>query len=146
MRAFLIYFMLLILTVSCKKETDTLISKYEPVFGTWKPMTLRYDSSGVPVTRTIPYPKLLIFENMTYKIYQDSRNIIENGNLRIMSQSSSKLELFFEAQYPSYSSFAGSHIFASSVVYLVSLTNDSLILKDADNNWFTTREFHFAKL
>jgi hypothetical protein len=145
MRPFLIAFMWLILTVSCKEENDSLIGKYESLYGTWKPLTMSYDSSGVKVTRSIPYPRLVINENLTYQIYHDSKNIIENGNLRIKSQSDLRLELIFEAIYPIYSSFAGSHIFASSVVQLVSLTNDSLILKDADNNWPFPREFRFVK-
>jgi len=136
----------LILTVSCKKESHSLIPEYQAIYGTWKTKSMTYDSSGVIVTKTLRYDRLVINENLTYKIYFDSVNNIENGTVKIISQSNSKLELFFEARYPAWSSFAGSHIFAFSVVYLLSLSGDELVLKDVDDSYFSAREFRFIKL
>ena len=146
MRTIFIFFLALILTISCKKETDSFFSKYAAIQGTWKTQSMRYDSSGVLVTKTLRYDRLVINKDLTYKIFLDSVNNIENGIVRIVTQSNSKLELFFEAQYPSYSSFAGSHIFANSTVFLVNLSNDQLVLRDVDDSYFSQREFHFIKL
>ena len=146
MRTIFISLLALILTISCNKESDSLIPKYGAIYGTWKTQSMSYDSSGVLVTKTLRYDRLVINENLIYKIFYDSVNNIENGTIKIVSQTNSRLELYFEAKYPSYSSFAGSHIFANSVVYLISLTNDELILKDVDDGYFSPREFRFIKL
>ena len=107
---------------------------------------MSYDSSGVLVTKTLRYDRLVINEDLTYKIFYDSVNNIENGIVRIVTQTNSKLELFFEAHYPSYSSFAGSHIFANSTVFLVNLSKDQLVLQDIEDGYFSPREFTFLKL
>jgi hypothetical protein len=107
---------------------------------------MSYDSSGVLVTKSLRYDRLVINKDLTYKIYYDSLNNIENGIIKIVSQTESKLELYFEAHYASYSSFAGSHIFAQSTVFLVCLSKDELVLRDVDDGYFSQREFHFIKL
>ena len=119
---------------------------YSAIYGTWKTKSMSYDSSGVLVTKTLRFDRLVIKEDLTYKIFHDSVNNIENGIVRIVSQTNSNLELFFEAHYPSYSSFAGSHIFANSTVFLVKLSNEQLILRDVDDGYFSPREFTFLKL
>jgi hypothetical protein len=55
------------------------------------------------------------------------------------------LELFFDAVYPSYSSFAGSHIFGFSNVVLDDQYDNELILKSTDNPYFQNIEFRFGK-
>jgi hypothetical protein len=145
MRTVFISFIALILTISCKKETGSFLPKYAAIQGTWKTQSMIYDSSGVLVTKTLRYDRLAINQNLTYKIYYDSVNELENGIVRIVTQSNSELELFFEAHYPVYSSFAGSHIFAQSTVFLVNLTKDELVLRDVDNSYYSPREFHFIK-
>jgi len=145
MRTIFISFLALILTISCTKVSDSFLPKYAAIQGTWKTQSMSYDSSGVLVTKTLRYDRLVINEDLTYKIFYDSVNDLENGIVRIVTQSDSKLELFFEAHYPSYSSFAGSHIFAQSTVFLVNLTKDELVLRDVDNGYFSPREFHFIK-
>ena len=145
MRTILLALLLILMTFSCKKENDSLFPKYQAIQGAWKTQSMSYDSSGVIVTKSIVYDKMVVNEDLTYKIYHKTVNVIENGNVRIVSQSDSKLELFFEAHYPSYSSFAGSHIFAQSNVSLVKLTKDELVLRDVENSYFSQREFRFIK-
>ena len=146
MRTTLIFFLAIIFTISCKKESDSFLPRYGSILGTWKTQSISYDSSGVLVTKSLRYDRLVINEDLTYKIFHDSVNVIENGIIKIVTQSNSRLELFFEAHYPSYSSFAGSHIFANSTVFLVTLSNDELVLRDVENGYFEPREFHFIKL
>jgi hypothetical protein len=146
MRTIFISFLTLILTISCKKESDSFLPQYASIQGNWKTQSMSYDSSGVLVTKTLRYDRLVINEDLTYKIFLDSVNNIENGIVRIVIQSNSKLELFFEAHYPSYSSFAGSHIFSNSAVFLVNLSIDQLVLRDVDDGYFSQREFNFIKL
>ena len=146
MRTLIIFFLAVSFTISCNKESDSFLPKYGSILGTWKTQSMSYDSSGVLVTKSLRYDRLVINEDLTYKIFHDSVNVIENGIIRILSQSNSKLELFFEAHYPSYSSFAGSHIFANSNVFLVNLSINKLVLRDVENEYFEPREFHFIKL
>jgi hypothetical protein len=146
MRIVFISFLAFFLTLSCKKESDSFLPKYAAIQGTWKTQSMSYDSSGVLVTKTLRYDRLVINKDLTYKIFLDSKNNIENGIVRIVTQSDSKLELFFEAHYPSYSSFAGSHIFAHSTVFLVNLSDVQLILRDVDDGYFSPKEFNFLKL
>lgn len=141
-----LFFLALILTTSCKKEPDSFIPKYAAIQGTWKTQSMSYDSSGVLVTKTLRYDRLVINEDLTYKIFYESVNNIENGFVRIVTQSDSNLELFFEAHYPIYSSFAGSHIFAHSTVFLIELSEYELILRDIDDGYFSPRQYHFTKL
>lgn len=145
MRTTFISFLALILTFSCNKELDSFLPEYAAIQGTWKTQSMSYDSSGVLVTKTLRYDRMVINEDLTYKIFLDSVNKIENGIVRIITQSDSKLELFFEAHYPSYSSFAGSHIFAHSTVFLVKLSKEQLVLRDIDDGYFSTREFNFLR-
>jgi hypothetical protein len=145
MRTTLLSLLVILMSFSCKKENDTLLAEYQPLLGTWKTQSMSYDSSGVTVTKSIVYDKMVINEDLTYKIYHLTVNVIENGNVRIVTQTDTKLELFFEAHYPSYSSFAGSHIFSHSNVSLVKLTKDELVLRDVENSYFSKREFRFIK-
>ena len=145
MKTIIISLLTLILTVSCKKEVDSFIPQYSAIQGTWKTKLMTYDSSSVLVTKSLRYDRLMINEDLTYKIFNDSVNIIENGIIQIVTQSSSKLELFFEAHYPIYSSFAGSHIFASSNVYLIKLSISELVLRDVKSDYFASREYYFVK-
>jgi hypothetical protein len=146
MRTIFISLLALSLALSCNKESDSFLPKYSAIKGTWKTKSMSYDSSGIFVSKTLRYDRLLINEDLTYKIYLDSVNNIENGIVRIVTQTNSNLELFFEAHYPSYSSFAGSHIFANSTIFLVKLSNNQLVLRDVDNGYFSPREFTFLKL
>lgn len=145
MRTIVWSMLVIFMTFSCKEENDSLLPKYQTIQGAWKTLSMSYDSSGVRVTKSTVYDKMVINEDLTYKIYHKTVNVIENGYVRIVSQSDSKLELFFEAHYPSYSSFAGSHIFSNVNVSLVKLTTDELVLRDVENSYFSPREFHFIK-
>jgi hypothetical protein len=145
MRTILLTLLVFFMTFSCKKENDSLLPEYQTIQGTWKTLSMSYDSSGVRVTKSIVYDKMVIHEDLTYQIYHNTVNVIENGYVRIVSQTDSKLELFFEAHYPSYSSFAGSHIFSNVNVSLIKLTMDELVLRDVENSYFSPREFHFIK-
>lgn len=150
MKTKLIFLLFIIsLTISCNKddsENENLLPQYQFIIGTWEPLTISYDSSEVRVTHPIQYDRLVINNNLSYKIYLDSDNpSIEDGTISIISQNEENLELFFDAVYPGYSSFAGSHIFGFSNVVLDSQDNDGLIFKSIDNPYFQNIEFRFKK-
>jgi len=145
MRTIYISFLSLVLLISCKKELDSLLPKYVAIKGTWKTQSISYDSSGVLVTKTIRFNRLIINDDLTYKIFHDSVNNIENGFVKIVKQSDSNLELFFEALYPTWSSFIGSHIFAHSTVYLIKLSEYELILRDIEEGYFSPIQYHFTR-
>jgi hypothetical protein len=132
---------------SCQDETDSLIWDYELLPGSWVTSSVKYDSSGVKVTRIIDYDLLEIQKDLTYKIFYKTEHShpIENGYVRIKSQTSSHLELYFEAHYPSYSSFAGSHIFSPGNVTLIRLTSEELVFRDVENEYFSQREYYFSR-
>jgi len=141
--------LVLAVTASCNKENydiDDLLPKYGPICDVWKPQTMSYDSMGVRVTTQIQYDKLVINDNLSYVLYYDTSNfVVENGELRIITQTDDKLELDFAPDYPMTSSYAGSHIFSFSDVVLESLTNDEMILTTGECWQFQNVEFHFTK-
>jgi len=140
---------LLVVTISCKKENfdiDDLFPKYQPICDVWKPLTMSYDSMGVRVTTQIQYDKLVINDNLSYVLYYDTSNfVVENGELRIITQTDDKLEIDFAPIYPMTSSYAGSHIFSFSDVVLESLTKDEMILTTGEFWLFQNVEFTFGK-
>jgi len=129
MKKLILLTVLVFFLFSCKQEQSSFISKYQAIMGTWNLKYISYDSSGVNITKPIPFNKLVINDNLAYTIYMDQTNPVENGIINIVTQTNNKLELYFDAQYPSYSSFAGSHVFGFSNVELISLSNDEMILK-----------------
>ncbi len=142
-------YLLLVLSVfllSCNKEDESLIAKYQTVYGFWKTQTVSYDSSGVTVIST-PYNRLSIKINddLTYKIFQDSVNNIENGSIKILMQTNYILEMNFTPDFPNYSSIAGSHIFSTANVILISLTDNEMVLSSVENGNLPVREFRFKK-
>jgi hypothetical protein len=120
MKIIALFLLLLTVTTACNKENnDDLFVKYQPVYGIWKPLTISYDSMDVRVTWPIQYDRLVINNNLSYKIFLDASNTsIEDGTITIISQTEDTLEIYFAAKYPPYSSFAGSHIFGISNVVL----------------------------
>jgi len=147
MKIKVLFLLLMIITITCKKENiDNLIANYQPIYGIWTPLTISYDSMDFRVTKPIRYNRLVINGDLSYEIYPDATNpSIEHGTIKIISQTENKLEIYFAAIYPSYSSFAGSHIFGFSNVIIDSLTNETLILKSTGNFYFPNAEFHFKK-
>jgi hypothetical protein len=131
---------------SCKKEDRLLIPEYQAIAGVWETLAISYDSSGINISRPTSYNKLVIRNNLEYQVCRDFINPVENGTINIITQTTDRLEIFFEAVYPGYSSFAGSHIFGISNAVLVSLTSDKMIFKSAYPGSFTNLEFHFRKL
>jgi len=135
MKKLLLFTVLVFFLFSCKQEQSSFISKYQAIMGTWNLKYISYDSSGVNITKPIPFNKLVINDNLDYTIYMDQTNPVENGIINIVTQTNNKLELYFDAQYPSYSSFAGSHVFGFSNVELISLSNDKMILKTINEGY-----------
>jgi len=123
---------IIIISISCKKDNSNFLPKYEPFLGTWNLQSVSYDSSGVNIIKTIPYDKLVINDNLDYHIFMHQTNPIEDGTVNIVTQTNDKLVLYFSAQYPSYSSFAGSHIFGVTNVELVSLSDNEMIITTID--------------
>jgi len=131
--------------ISCQKEGNTLISQYQNVLGEWKTQSVSYDSSGITITKSIRYDRLIINDDLSYQIRYDSLHTIENGTVEIISQSKDKLEIYFASKYPIFSSFAGSHIFGFSNVVLISISNDDMILKSVDVGYLSYSKFHFKR-
>jgi hypothetical protein len=144
-----IVFILLILTLSyCKKEnTTSLEPEYQSVIGTWNLKSVSYDSSSVRVTKTLPYNRLIIDNNLEYQINTNLIDPIENGSIKIISQSHTKLVLYFSARYSSSSSYAGSHIFGVTNVELVSLSSDEIVFKTINAGYgiYSDQEITFQK-
>jgi hypothetical protein len=143
----LMYFLFLaIYIISCKKENGSFIAKYQAIYGTWSTQAISYDSSGVNITRATPFNRLVINDNLEYQIYKGGSDAVENGTISIITQTSDKLELYFAAKYPDYSSYAGSHIFGMSNAILFSLSNDEMIFKSSFNGLYNNLEFYFIKM
>jgi hypothetical protein len=147
MKKMLFFTCLALLLFSCKKENKyTFISKYQAILGTWETNAISYDSSGTTINSSTPYDRLVIDNNLEYQVYMNIINPIENGSINIIQQTNNKLELYFAAEYPSYSSYAGSHIFGVSNAILVSLTKDEMIFKSTYTGFYKNLQFHFKKL
>jgi hypothetical protein len=133
--------------MSCKKDNTSLLPKYEAILGTWNLQSVSYDSSGVKITKTIPYNRLVINDNLNYQVFMNQINPVENGFINIITQTDDKLVIYFSAQYPSYSSFAGSHIFGGTNVELVSLSDNELIFKTINAGYaeYSDREISFRR-
>lgn len=127
------FILILIFPVSCKKDnTSYFFPKYEDIQGTWNLQSVSWDSSGVRITRTIPYDRMVVNNNLDYQIYINQTKPVEDGTINIITQTNNKLVLYFSAEYPSYSSFAGSHIFGNSNVELLSLSAREMIFITID--------------
>lgn len=147
MNKLLLYMSLALFLFSCKKENhSSFISKYQAISGTWETHAVSYDSSGINISKSTPYNRLVINNNLEYQIYMNIINPVENGTINIITQTNNKLELYFAAQYPAYSSYAGSHIFGVSNAILVSMSNDEMIFKSAYTGLYNNLQFHFKKL
>lgn len=131
---------------SCEKETP-LLAQYESIIGTWDNISISYDSSGVGITKELPYKDLIIEADLNYEFYSDEGNLQENGSIEIITQTPDRLELYFAAIRPAYSSFAGSYIFGSTNVELVSFTKDELdfITINAAYDIYSETEIHLKK-
>lgn len=120
----------IILFFSCEKEDPPFLPEYQIIPGTWAIQSISYDSSGVRITKALPYDKLVITDNLEYSIYYSGLdNPIENGTINIINQSNDRLELYFVAKRPAYSSYAGSYVFGITNVELVSLSEIELIFR-----------------
>jgi hypothetical protein len=77
----------------------------------------------------------------------DQTTSVEDGFINIVTQTKNKLELFFDAHYPIYSSYAGSHVFGFSNVELISLSNDQMILKTINAGYgvYTDKEITYNR-
>ena len=144
-----LFIVLLIAAISCKKENydfEDLYPKFQPICDEWKPLTMSYDSAGIRVTTPIEYDRLVINDNLSYVLYFDQSDfIVEDGDVRIVTQTNDKLELDFVPDYPMTSSYAGSHIFSFSDVVLDSITTDLLVFS-TDECWlFHNVVFTFEK-
>ncbi len=149
MKTKILFLLMLVLTASCKKENfdiEDLFPKYQPICDVWKPLSMSYDSMGVRVTTSIEYDRLVINDNLSYVLYYDESDyVVEDGDVRVISQTNDKLEIGFAPDYPMTSSFAGSHIFSFSDVVLESLTKDEMILTTSECWLFQNVEFLFEK-
>jgi hypothetical protein len=148
MKNLLVLSVLVLFLAFCKKEnTTSLESEYQAILGTWNLKSVSYDSAGVSISKTLPYNKLIIDDNLEYQIYSDLTDPVENGSVSIISQSDKKLVLFFSARYSSSSSYVGSHIFGVTNVQLVSLSSGEMTIKtiNAAYDIYSDREFIFQK-
>jgi len=146
MKNFLLFASLVLFLISCKKE-DYFIDQYQMISGIWNLQFISYDSSGVKITKTLSYNRLVIKDNLEYQIYNDQINQVEHGTINIITQTNNKLELYFDAQWPGYSSFYGSHVFGFTNVELVSLSDKELIIKTINAAYaeYSDREIVFKR-
>ncbi len=137
---------LLVFLCSCEKDTP-LLPQYESVIGTWENISISYDSSGVWITKELPYKDLIIEANLNYELYSKEGDLQENGSFEIISQTLDRLELYFAAERPAYSSYAGSYVFGITNVELVSSTRDELdfITINAAYDIYSEKEIHLKK-
>jgi hypothetical protein len=137
---------LLVFLFSCEKDTP-LLPQYESIIGTWDNISISYDSSGVGITKESPYKDLIIETNLNYEIYTDKGDLQEKGSIEIITQTLDRLELYFAAERPAYSSYAGSYVFGFTNVELVSLTRDELdfITINAAYDIYSETEIHLKK-
>ncbi len=147
MKKLLLFPLIVIYLISCKKEDSSFIDKYQMISGTWNLQFISFDSSGVRITKTLAYNRLVIKNNLEYQIYNNLINQVEHGNISIITQTNDKLELYFDAQWPGYSSFIGSHVFGVSNVELVSLSYKELIIKTINAAYaeYSDREIVFKR-
>jgi hypothetical protein len=130
---------------SCKKDNIDLLSEYHDVVGTWNTQSISWDSLGTRVTHVSPYDVLVIHSDLSYAISMDLIYPVEDGTINIIEQKNDKLEVYFAAKYPSYSSFAGSHIFGMSNVVLISLSGDEMVFRSVDQSFYPDMEFRFTR-
>lgn len=129
MKKLLLFPVVTLFLFSCTREQISFIDKYHPIIGTWALESVSYDSAGINITHSSPFDKLVINDNFAYSIYLDQVHRIENGIINIVTQTNNKLELFFDAENPIYSSHIGSHVFGLSNVELISLSDNELIFR-----------------
>lgn len=146
MKRLLLLSAIVVLISSCEKDSS-FIPKYETIPGTWLIQSISYDSSGVRITKVLPYEKLIIEENLNYEIYTDLDELIENGSIEIINQTIDKLELYFAAKRPSYSSFAGSYVFGVTSVELVSFSENELKFRtiNASYDVYSEKEIYLIR-
>jgi hypothetical protein len=148
MKSKTLFIVLLMVATSCWKENfdiDDLFPKYKPICGVWRPLSMSYDSMGVRVTKSIEYDRLVINDDLSYTLsYDQSDYVVEDGEVRILTQTDEELEIRFVAVYPLTSSFAGSHLFCS-VVKVDSLTEDGMVLTSGECWQIQNVEFTFEK-
>jgi hypothetical protein len=147
MKKLLLVPLIVIFLISCKKENSFFIDKYQMISGTWNLQFISYDSAAVKITKTLSYNRLVIKDNLVYQIYNDQINQVEHGNINIITQTNDKLELYFNAHWPGYSSFFGSHVFGIKNVELVSLSDTEMIIKTIDAGYaeYSDREIVFKR-
>ncbi len=147
MKKILQFLFLVIFLISCKKEDSSFISEYGLITGSWDLEYISYDSSGITIMKKLPYDRLVINENLDYQIYMYRTEPVEDGVVNIITQTDKNLQFYFDAHYPSYSSYAGSHIFGFSKVALVSLTTTKMIFKTIHEGYgeFLAGEISFTR-
>jgi hypothetical protein len=139
------FFLFAICLISCNKDKDSFIGEYQAIPGTWKTHSILQDSSGIIIAHSSPFDKLVIDQDLSYRIFLETVHKVETGTINIITQTRDKLEVYFDAEIPPYSSFAGSHIFGFLNVVLVSLTSDEMIFRAVGSDNFPDTEFHFRK-
>lgn len=136
----------IILFASCKKENVSLLPEYQPMQGIWNLEAMSYDSAGVRVSIQSK-DRLRIEESLSYSLFIQQVNFVENGSISILDQSHEKLKISFSALYPAVYSFAGSRIFGYYNLELVSLSSHEMILRSIDevNSGYPEIEYYFTK-
>jgi hypothetical protein len=81
------------ITTNCKKEVE-LNSQFQPILGTWQPISQEYGSWSGSLIVPINYDRLVITDRIGY--YKTSNSsIIEEGSIKIQSQSEKELLIGF---------------------------------------------------
>jgi hypothetical protein len=145
MKKLIPFFLFAICLISCNKDKDSFMGQYQMIPGTWQTHSILQDSSGIMIAHSSPFDRLVIDQDLGYQIFRDLVHKAESGTINIVTQTKDKLEVYFDAEIPLYSSFAGSHIFGVLNVVLVSLTSDEMIFRAVESEYFPDTEFHFKR-
>lgn len=150
MKSKLILLITLLVLVSCAKKNEeyhNLLNQYEGIIGEWEPLEMSFDSLDIEVKRPLTFTKLVINDNLTYKIFNTNADTaFEHGDLKIIVQHEEKLELLFDAEWPLHSSFAGSHLFGFAYVMVEEINNNQLTFLATKNTIYPNTRFQFKKL
>lgn len=142
-----IYFLItVVLLASCKKENVSLLPQYQAMQGIWNLESVSYDSAGVRISIQSK-DRLRIEDNLSYSLYIQPINFVENGTISILDQSREKLNISFSAVYPAVYSFAGSRIFGFYNLELVSVSLHEMILRTNSEGIpdYPDIEYYFTK-
>jgi len=75
MKKLIILLLIIVSLYGCEKNnvivSPSIIGKYQAIYGTWETQSISYDSSGIKISKSTPYNKLVINYNLEYQVYMN---------------------------------------------------------------------------